>query len=190
MNRKEALSLDLAFYEGRQCKYGHGNLRRTTDRHCVECQRNHSKSEKAKMVTSMWREANRERAREHSKNHDRKRAKSKAVYDRERRDADPDYFRQKAKEWAENNSAAVRERNARRRAKQRLACPVWLTPDHHFEINNVYSKCPTGYEVDHIVPLNGKSVCGLHVPWNLQYLTEKENAIKGNHWWPNDWKGN
>jgi|SRR5579864_886741 len=45
-----------------------------------------------------------------------------------------------------------------------------------FELNK-----PKGMTTDHFIPLNNKKVWGLHVSWNLQYLTPSENSIKHNH---------
>lgn len=57
----------------------------------------------------------------------------------------------------------------------------WLKPEHRKELRAIYAACPPGMQVDHIVPLKGKNVCGLHVPWNLQYLTPEANLKKRNH---------
>ena len=48
------------------------------------------------------------------------------------------------------------------------------------EIQEVYRNCPQDMEVDHMIPLNGKLVSGLHVPWNLAYLPPTINRQKSN----------
>jgi hypothetical protein len=74
-----------------------------------------------------------------------------------------------------------RATKARRRAREIDAYPSWASFE---KILDIYLNCPNGYEVDHIIPLQGKLVCGLHVENNLQYLTRKENTSKGNRFIP------
>lgn len=57
------------------------------------------------------------------------------------------------------------------------ATPPWADKE---AIRKIYENCPEGYEVDHIVPVKGKNVTGLHLPWNLQYLPRSENRRKRN----------
>jgi hypothetical protein len=55
--------------------------------------------------------------------------------------------------------------------------PSWADKE---KLQEFYANCPEGYHVDHIIPLRGKLVSGLHVPENLQYLPALENIKKGN----------
>jgi len=59
----------------------------------------------------------------------------------------------------------------------RIATPKW---SDRAAVDLFFSACPEGYHIDHIVPLRGKSVCGLHVLENLQYLPAQENMRKSN----------
>lgn len=93
------------------------------------------------------------------------------------------------REYAQKNPDIVRSYKAKRRAKVRNATPAWLTKDHFDAIKAIYAEAErltkeTGirYEVDHIVPLNGRTVSGLHVPWNLRAITREENNRRPRIW--------
>lgn len=69
--------------------------------------------------------------------------------------------------------------NASLYSSRKLRIPPW----HHTEkeqIANFYDNCPEGYHVDHIIPLQGSYVSGLHTLSNLQYLKAEDNIRKGN----------
>lgn len=86
------------------------------------------------------------------------------------------------KRWEENNPGKVKARNGRRRSAARRKCPI--NNIHKSSTDEIYALCPKGMHVDHIVPLSSNKVCGLHVPWNLEYVTPSHNQSKGNRWWP------
>lgn len=83
-----------------------------------------------------------------------------------------------AKKYYEANIDKIKAKSAKRRAIQLKA----TLPGFEEEIRHIYKNCPKGYHVDHIIPLCGKDIRGLHVPWNLQYLPARENLRKSNKW--------
>ncbi len=94
----------------------------------------------------------------------------------------PERKRQMDLEFKEKNRALITSYQGKYRAARRMATPPWLTPEHINEIRQVYEEArrlslETGipHEVDHIVPLAGKIVSGLHVPWNLRAIPKTEN---------------
>lgn len=70
------------------------------------------------------------------------------------------------------------------------ATPAWLTREQRDQFYAVYRTmrqmraAGRDVQVDHIVPLVSKYVCGLNVPWNLEIRPARSNMAKGNRWWP------
>lgn len=95
-----------------------------------------------------------------------------------------DRHRKAQKEWEQKNPSSKYFHTAVRRARKKNATPAWADMDR---IKYKYAHChwlnkTFGYNmhVDHIIPLSGKNVCGLHVHTNLQIIAAEENLRKHN----------
>jgi hypothetical protein len=99
------------------------------------------------------------------------------AYQRQWAKNNPDKVKVKHIKYRKNNMDKVLYWNSNRRAGKLKRTPKWADLE---KIKQVYKKCPEGMVVDHIIPLQGDSVSGLHIATNLQYLSPNENSIKGN----------
>jgi 5-methylcytosine-specific restriction endonuclease McrA len=182
--RQEAKATGAKYYfTGEPCKHGHIATRKTKGS-CVEC------------LKVEWEKANTTRAdyfREYNKSEAGQQAKRKYYEANKenviaRAQARPDEDKRRYKKTHKvNNPDMYKEMTSLRRRRFRDATPKWLTDTHKMEIRLKYRLAialsrATGerYAVDHIIPLHGENVCGLHVPWNLQVLTQKDNLAKYN----------
>ena len=112
-----------------------------------------------------------------------KRKETQARY----RDKNREKIRAGQRKWVRENLPKVLARTNKYQAAKHNATPPWLTSLHLKQIEATYIKAAElgkshnkAYEVDHIVPICGKNVSGIHVPWNLQILERNENRNKHN----------
>ena len=96
------------------------------------------------------------------------------------------YIREQSTTHGLSQTKTYKSAQARKRAISKTQrTPKWADNN---KILRIYQDRPSGYHVDHIIPLHSKLVCGLHVEGNLQYLTAKENLAKSNSFDPETYK--
>lgn len=156
--RKEAiLNNSVLYFTGKPCKHGHVAPRRTVNGCCTSC--------------------------EEVKNNSEQRKEYMVLYANEKRTK----LREIASRWQKNNKGKVNANTAIRHTSKMLRTPLWLTKEEKERIRCYYQlsamrtkESGIVWNVDHIVPLQGENVSGLHVPWNLQVIPAADNFKKNN----------
>ena len=183
MSRKQAKIEGNAFYlSNRACKQGHVGLRRTSNCACVQCEKTIYKEqnkdwqqknkEKYDLARKKWAKLNKEKRLESCKQWQKR---------------NPEKHKLQMQTYQKNNKSKVNFVTAKRRATKLQRTPIWIDEGQKKSIALEYELAAwcskvmgMKYHVDHIVPLQGKTVSGLHVPWNLQVIPASDNHKKSN----------
>jgi hypothetical protein len=190
------------YYTGVPCKHGHDTYRYTSDRICSDC----AKLKVKKLSTIGGGNARRWAAKTEEEkkiiNEKRKvyyqKTKETRLLEKKRywlKAKDTAEYKQKVKEygseWKQSNKGKVNSYTAKRRIAKLNRTPKWLTAVDFERIENEYKLAAIltklwgePWHVDHVIPLQGKMVSGLHVPSNLQVLRGKDNIKKANGYLP------
>ncbi len=192
------------YFKGSVCKRGHEGIRLKSSGACVDCSReaNHARYLKCREEITKriraYEKANPEKLQKWRDDWYKANIESEKIRTRKRYLANPEKYKAQLREWNKANPEKTRARidawakanperlaakGARRRAAKFQQCPAWA--DHEaiammYRAAEVFRVSGFDCHVDHIIPLQGKSVRGLHVHNNLQIITAKANRSKSN----------
>lgn len=154
MTKNEAIALGLTtYFTGVPCRYRHVANRTCKKGECVECIAAQKKR---------WDKTNPDRVAARRKKY---------------REAHKEVIRERTQKYYESNRSEYMLRARNREIAKLRRTPSWADSG---AIAFFYECRPAGCHVDHIIPLQGKAVSGLHVETNLQWLPIADNLSKGN----------
>lgn len=181
------------YYTGKSCRNGHIAERMIANGNCLDCQlaTNQRLSDKDPERLAKYRKECSQRFRDNNPGYEKQaylKRKPQSL-------AASKKWHSENREKARGYKAAYKKRNPhknceysnRRRATKLNATPKWLSRDHITQMEAIYLEANQRgreWHVDHVIPLINPIVCGLHVPWNLQIIPDKENYSKNNRFKP------
>jgi len=180
---KDAINLGLkSYFTGIPCVHGHVFARLVSNRSCLDCSKTRRKEWEEKNKDSVLKKAA-QNSRNNRKNNKIAVNASRRLWASKNREKDNAYYAK----WRANNKGHVNALNRKYQASKLQRTPKWLTEIDFERITNEYKLAEIlrkvtnqNWHVDHIIPLQGKTVSGLHVPSNLRVVIAAENVKKGN----------
>jgi hypothetical protein len=143
--------------------------------------------EKAYQRVKEWRAANPEKWKEQRKRYVKKHSDVVTAKSIRWKKANPERAAEVSRKTRLKNKARILATKAKHRASKRNRTPIWVDKDHLSLIKEAYELAILrtkmfnfSWHVDHIIPLNGKIVSGLHVIENIQVISGSENLLKNN----------
>jgi 5-methylcytosine-specific restriction endonuclease McrA len=171
---------ETKYFTGKPCKHGHKAPRYVSSGSCEACLLLHKIE---------WQSANIEKVRASKRNWIKKHPERMRELQRRYHHANKARAQAKRRTYAKNKPHKFVEYASSRRAAKLNRTPKWLDDVQRQQIAEMYEcakelSVMTGesWEVDHIVPMQGECVSGLHVPWNLQLMPKSLNSAKKNKW--------
>jgi hypothetical protein len=143
--------------------------------------------ENAKRLKKEWYERNKELTKERARAWHLANPEKVSKKNIKHKHKNKDRLNKYNREWFANNKDKRAAYQGKRKAAQLQRTPKWLTESDLRMIEAKYSLAAmltreTGiiHHVDHIIPLQGKKVSGLHVFSNLRVIPGTDNVKKSN----------
>lgn len=168
-------------------------VRYTANNACVVCALNRVKKyqsknpELIKQRTKTYYHSNKDACLQRVKNWVEQNKEYRAKQKQEHAQRTAEHIKFRYKQYYEANYPRMLAKRNKQHADKLQRTPAWLTEDDHWMIEQAYELAALRsqmfgfpWHVDHVLPLRGKTVSGLHVPINLQVIPGVENLRKGN----------
>jgi len=190
------------YYTGVECKQGHLTYRYVKDRVCSACLKAKVKKASTQGGGNARRWANKtpeqlvliyaKRKKYYVETTETRRKEKRRSVNKLKQTSDwIEKHRAAGKQWKQKNPGKVRANTIKRRLAKMHRTPAWLSPDDHWMVEQAYEIAALrttmfgfSWHVDHILPLQGELVSGLHVPTNLQVIPGVDNVRKANKYLP------